>query len=501
MLSRDGVRAAIVGGGYMGGGMAQALAGHGIDCVLVDVTAARSRERVQQLHDEARTFADDGLVSEETAARMTAHLRPAESLEEAVASATYVAEVVPEQPDLKKEVLARISSLTGPDVVIGTNTSALPIGELALSVRHPERFLGVHWMNPAPFVPGVEVIPASGTSQSVVSQVLRLLDGVGKVPTIVGDSPGFVANRLQFALFREAIRIVEDGIATPADIDEVVSHSFGFRLPFFGPFAIADIAGLDVYRDGFATMERAFGERIGTPALLVHRVEQGHHGLKTGRGFYELGEGRTAEVARYRDRAYAGLTRLREHLGRVPLTEEEAAMQPHDERSRPTLHPEAWVAPGAVLVGDLSVSAGSSLWFGVVIRADRERISVGRNSNVQDGAVLHADPDLPVIIGDRVSVGHGAVLHGCSIADDVLVGMRATILNGASVGAGSLVAAGSVVLEGADIPPRSLVAGVPGRVRRQTTEEELASIQANAATYVRLATQHAGGAFPSANGM
>ena len=320
----NGVRVAIVGGGYMGGGIAQSFAAHGIDCVLVDETAQRSRERVGQLHDEARRFAADGLLPDRAVDEVVANLRAAESLESALAEVTYVAEVVFERADVKKEVLGKISSIVGPEVVIGTNTSAIPIGELATSVSRPERFLGVHWMNPAPFVPSVEVIPSALTDTSVVANVVELLRGIGKAPTVVGDFPGFVANRLQYALFREAVRLVEEGVAGPAQVDEVVRNSFGFRLPFFGPFAIADIAGLDVYRDGFATLEAAYGERIGTPALLVEQVEQGRHGLKSGQGFYEFGDGQGAEVARYRDRAYAGLNRLREELGTIELVERPA---------------------------------------------------------------------------------------------------------------------------------------------------------------------------------
>jgi carbonic anhydrase/acetyltransferase-like protein (isoleucine patch superfamily) len=153
-----------------------------------------------------------------------------------------------------------------------------------------------------------------------------------------------------------------------------------------------------------------------------------------------------------------------------------------------------WLAPGAVLVGDVAVGAESSVWFGAVIRADLERIAIGRRCNVQDGAVLHSDPGLPIVLGDGVSVGHGAVLHGCEIGDDVLVGMRATVLNGASIGAGSIVAAGAVILENTIVAPRTLVAGVPGKVRRSTTDEELAHIQNNAETYVRLAARYSSGA-------
>lgn len=173
---------------------------------------------------------------------------------------------------------------------------------------------------------------------------------------------------------------------------------------------------------------------------------------------------------------------------------------PPAAEERPTLDSQAWVAPNAMLLGDVSVGARASVWYAAVIRADQERITVGSETNIQDGAILHADPGLPLVIGDRVSVGHGAVLHGCTVGDDALVGMRATVLNGARIGTGCLIAAGSVVLEGADIPPRSLVAGVPGRVRRETTEAEAQSIQSNAENYLRLAEQHAAGAFPPVGG-
>ena len=161
--------------------------------------------------------------------------------------------------------------------------------------------------------------------------------------------------------------------------------------------------------------------------------------------------------------------------------------------ARPAVAPDAWIAPGAVLIGDVAIGRRSSIWFGVVVRADQDRIVVGDDTNIQDGSIMHADPGIPLTVGDRVSVGHGAVLHGCEISDDVLIGMRATVLNGARVGAGSLVAAGTVVLEGTVIPPRSLVAGVPGKVRRELTDEEFAGIQHNGEGYVELSARYAAG--------
>jgi carbonic anhydrase/acetyltransferase-like protein (isoleucine patch superfamily) len=159
--------------------------------------------------------------------------------------------------------------------------------------------------------------------------------------------------------------------------------------------------------------------------------------------------------------------------------------------SEPQVDPDAWVAPNATLVGAVTLRAEASVWFSAVLRGDGDSIEVGAGSNVQDGCVLHADPAYPVRIGAGVSIGHNAVVHGCSVEDGCLIGMGAVVLNGARVGAGSLVAAGSVVLEGADIPPGSLVAGVPGKVRRSLSDEEMHGLQGNAERYRQRRRQYA----------
>jgi carbonic anhydrase/acetyltransferase-like protein (isoleucine patch superfamily) len=150
----------------------------------------------------------------------------------------------------------------------------------------------------------------------------------------------------------------------------------------------------------------------------------------------------------------------------------------------PSVDPLAWVAPNATVVGDAVLGPDASLWYSAVIRADGDTITVGEGSNIQDCAVLHADLGLPLRVGSGVSVGHGAVLHGCRIDDDVLIGMGAIVMNGASVGSDSIIAAGAVVSEGVSIPAGSLVLGVPGKVRRETTAEERQKIRLNAAHYV-----------------
>jgi carbonic anhydrase/acetyltransferase-like protein (isoleucine patch superfamily) len=159
--------------------------------------------------------------------------------------------------------------------------------------------------------------------------------------------------------------------------------------------------------------------------------------------------------------------------------------------SVPEVADDAWVAPGAVLVGRVRLGDGSSVWYGAVLRGDGDAITVGAGSNVQDGTVVHADPGFPAVIGDGVVVGHGAVVHGCTVEDGCLIGMGSRVLNGARIGAGSLVAAGAVVLEGTQVPPGSLVAGVPAKVRRPLTDEEGAGIRLAAEHYIELAREHA----------
>jgi carbonic anhydrase/acetyltransferase-like protein (isoleucine patch superfamily) len=156
----------------------------------------------------------------------------------------------------------------------------------------------------------------------------------------------------------------------------------------------------------------------------------------------------------------------------------------------PKLAPGSWTAPGAVLVGDVRLGPEASVWYGCVLRADGGSITVGARSNIQDGCVAHADEHGDVVLGEDVSVGHRAVLHGCVVEDGCLVGMGALVLTGARVGTGSLIAAGAVVREGAVIPPGSLVAGVPGQVRRPLTDQEAERVRENSRAYLDLLALH-----------
>ncbi len=156
----------------------------------------------------------------------------------------------------------------------------------------------------------------------------------------------------------------------------------------------------------------------------------------------------------------------------------------------PVLAGTAWVAPTAAVIGAVTIGERSGVFYSAVVRGDTSTITVGAGSNLQDGVVVHADPGFACSIGSGVSVGHAAVVHGCTIEDDCLIGMGAVVLNGAVVGRESMVAAGAVILEGARIPPGSLVAGVPGKVRRELTAAERAGIRANARHYTELTAAH-----------
>jgi 3-hydroxybutyryl-CoA dehydrogenase len=305
--------AAIIGAGTMGLGVAECFAVAGIEVRLTDATPELSREAKKRLVERARGHAEAGLLSAEAAGRAES-VETADDAPEASRDADLVFEAVPEDLELKHEILTACSDAAPPEAVIVSNTSSFPMDELAKSVEPRERFLGTHWFNPPEWTPGVEVIPAAATDPEIVERVMEFLRAIGKRPAIVGDGPGFVANRIQNALFLEALRCVEEGLASPQEVDEVVRSCFGFRLPFFGPFQIADMAGLDVYVSVLETLKEGLGERFEVPTVLRELVEQGRTGTKSGAGFLEYSDEERERLLLERDRRYAALNELLERL-------------------------------------------------------------------------------------------------------------------------------------------------------------------------------------------
>ncbi|MCQ8278054.1 3-hydroxyacyl-CoA dehydrogenase family protein [Acetobacteraceae bacterium KSS8] len=312
--------AAVIGAGYMGGGIAQSLAAAGISVTLADVSAEATEASLQRLLREAGEFEAQGLFPAGSTAAITANLRTAPSIEDAVRDVDFIEEAVPEVPAIKHDVLRRICAVARPEAIIGTNTSTLPVKLLVTAVTNPERFLTVHFSNPAPFIPGVELVSGEATDPAVIPVVKDMLRRAKRSSAEVADVPGFVLNRLQYVLLKESNSIVEEGIATARDVDTIVRSTFGFRLPFFGPFAIADMAGLDVYANCFKTFEDSFGERLATPELLKSLVADGKYGVKNGEGFYGTFDPEmAAKLVAYRNKAYARMAQLLEELGPSPL--------------------------------------------------------------------------------------------------------------------------------------------------------------------------------------
>jgi len=304
----------VLGAGVMGHGFAQTFALNGFEVLLMD----QSRE----LLDRARNWIRENLEfmveldlirSPEIEAALD-KISFTSDLEGAAAKADYVLEAITEDLELKKSLFKQLGKMTGPDVILATNTSSYDINDLADVTRNPQRVLGTHWFHPPPITPAVEIIPADTTSRETVDQAIALMERIGKFPTLCKSAPGFVANRIQLAMAAEAIAIVEQGLASPEEVDRIVKSSFGFRLSAFGPFEIIDQAGLDTYRAIFDYLyDKLGGEQFKPPRILSELIDQGRFGLKSEKGFYDHEDGAAEALKRKRDsRLYARLKIFRD---------------------------------------------------------------------------------------------------------------------------------------------------------------------------------------------
>ena len=303
-------QAAVVGSGTMGYGIAQLLALAGFACHVADTTPERARAACERAVESAEAFEQAGLFAPGSSARVAANIFPAPTPEAASAGADVLFEAVSEDISVKQRLYAEIERSAAPACVIATNTSAIPIRDLAAELMHPGRFLGAHWFNPPQWVPCVELIAGPDTESATLELVKSILVRLGKRPVVVGDAAGFVANRIQFAMFKEAAAVVADGVASAEEVDEVVRASFGFRLGAFGPFAIADMAGLDVYAGAYGALETGLGARFAAPPSLRELVGRGRLGTKSGGGYLDIPSRDVVALEARRDAAYAALASL-----------------------------------------------------------------------------------------------------------------------------------------------------------------------------------------------
>lgn len=271
----------VLGGGRMGAGIAHAflLAGARVHVVERDTAAAAAaRERVEAALTRS---AQRGMRIPDADTLTTG------TDTDAFAEAGLVIEAVPEDRALKLDALARIEETVRGEAVVASNTSSISIDALAGAMRRPQRFLGLHFFNPVPASALVEVVTGADTAPEVVTRATRWVEAIGKTAVVVRDAPGFASSRLGVALGLEAIRMLEEGVASARDIDTAME--LGYRHPM-GPLRTTDVVGLDVRLGIAEELERAYGARFTPPALLRDLVAQGHLGRKTGRGFYEWSE-------------------------------------------------------------------------------------------------------------------------------------------------------------------------------------------------------------------
>jgi 3-hydroxybutyryl-CoA dehydrogenase len=279
---------AVVGAGLMGHGIAQVFAAKGHEVTLNDTSPEILSGALATIEENMFFLCGHGLGVEEDIKHILRNIKTTESLEEAVTGARFVVEAVSEQLELKRSLFRQIEGYCSPHTVLATNTSAIRVTEIAAAVKRKERLVGTHFWNPPYLVPLVEVVAGEQTSDEVMDYTFDLLKTAGKHPVKVKkDVPGFVGNRLQHALWREAVSIVDQGIADAATVDEVIKNSFGIRLPVLAPLETADMVGLDLTLQIHDYILRHIDRSTKPASLLKEKVARGELGFKTGRGFYE----------------------------------------------------------------------------------------------------------------------------------------------------------------------------------------------------------------------
>jgi 3-hydroxybutyryl-CoA dehydrogenase len=315
-------RIACLGAGRMGRGIAVAFAyaGHGV--TLIDVKARNDgrfglleAEAVGEISNTLASLSRFGLLAEADVEAIVSRVAiiPAAEMSPALAGVGIVFEGVPEVVELKREVLAAASRCAGAETVIASTTSTILVDDLSGAVEHPERFLNVHWLNPAYLIPLVEISPGKATDPAVTTQMKALLEGIGKVPVVCAASPGFIVPRIQALAMNEAARMVEEGVASAEDIDKAVRYGFGFRYAVLGLLEFIDWGGGDILYYASRYLEGALGsDRYRAPEVISQNMREGRIGLRTGAGFLDY---TGLDVDAYRERRLSELVSLLRHVG------------------------------------------------------------------------------------------------------------------------------------------------------------------------------------------
>ena len=307
----------VIGAGLMGHGIAQVFAIKGYKVKLFDNDSGVLKSAPERIRNNLQTLLEMGLVESRELEDCLNHVQLSHTLTEMCEGVELAIEAVSENLDLKRAIFSDLERLTPPQTILCSNTSGISISLISEKLQFKERVVGTHFWNPPHIVPCVEVIKSQFGGDEVFHTVVELMKRVGKEPVrVLKDVPGFLGNRLQHALWREAISLVEKGIADPEDIDRVVKYGFGLRLPFLGPLETADLAGLDLVYDIHQYLFSDLENRSTPSPLLKTLVEQKTIGVKAKKGFYHWTDESIKQIIQQRDKALLKITEVIKGLNR-----------------------------------------------------------------------------------------------------------------------------------------------------------------------------------------
>ena len=274
----------VIGAGTMGAGIAQVAAIHGYQTTLCDVSSDQLESALGAIEASVEKGIAKGKTPESARELVKNGLRTESDLEKACAGSEIVIEAVPEKVELKRSIFGQVESVVSSDAILATNTSSIPIRDLAGSLKNPVRFVGMHFFNPVPVMSLIEIIRGEQTSDATIDRSVEFAAKLAKEPIVVKDSPGFATSRLGLVIGLEAIRMLEDGVASAREIDKAME--LGYRHPM-GPLKLTDLVGLDVRLAIAEVLHEQIGEQFRPPQLLRDLVAQGHLGKKSGQGFHD----------------------------------------------------------------------------------------------------------------------------------------------------------------------------------------------------------------------
>jgi 3-hydroxyacyl-CoA dehydrogenase len=291
-------RAAVVGTGTMGPGMGAVLERAGVDVALYDVSDEQL-EKARPGVELARSVLDR--LGGEGNGAAGAELRYESDLAAALDSVDMVVEAVPEKLELKRQVFADFEEHVSPEAILASNTSGIPITKIAEGLHHPERVIGTHWSNPPHLIPMIEIIPGERTSEAVTAATQELVRQIGYYPcTLKKEVPGFVENRVLYAIMRECLALVDEGVVDAEELDLNVKWGIGYKLAVVPPMALLDMAGLDIYNAVASYLNKDLSDEKGVSSTITERVDKGKLGIKTGGGLFDYDADRAAQLQRER---------------------------------------------------------------------------------------------------------------------------------------------------------------------------------------------------------